>query len=55
MRTLIASAIRAKPFVRSKADLLPETTVEPDCRRKVIYALRFTVGLSCLGPLAAVT
>ncbi len=37
------------------ADLLPETTVEPDTRRKVIHTLSFTVGLSCLGLLAAVT
>lgn len=37
------------------ADLLPETTVESDTRRKVIHSLSFIVGLSFLGLLAALT
>lgn len=37
------------------ADLLPETTVAPDIRRKVVHTLSFTAGLSFLGLLAAVT
>ena len=35
------------------ADLLPETTVAPDTRQKVIHTLSFVAGLTLLGLLAA--
>lgn len=37
------------------ADLLPETTVAPDTRRKVVHTVSFIAGLSLLGLLAALT